>query len=228
MLSHNNAIKDKINYSYNYGMISTNNTFFGEKEINIDLLNCKIINIKIYSGIENKRTIISGLEYTLRNLYNGKSFVKIYKTSRDLKDMKELNINNEEYLNRFYVRFSNTKEYITQLGFYTNKNNGILVGEEEGEVKTVIMNYKNNIILEIHGFIGTNLYSIGCIYSSTEIFIKNLLFRFFMLRHLVKSNKKFWEKWNDNYNNLTTDFKFIWRAVNMPDNIFSRIINNCL
>ena len=90
------------------------------------------------------------------------------------------------------------------------------------------MNYKNNIILEIHGFIGTNLYSIGCIYSSTEIFIKNLLFRFFMLRHLVKSNKKFREKWNDNYNNLTTDFKFIWRAVNMPDNIFSRIINNCL
>ena len=228
MLSHNNAIKDKINYSYNYGMISTNNTFFGEKEINSDLLNCKIINIKIYSGIENKRTIISGLEYTLRNLYNGKSFVKIYKTSRDLKDMKELNINSEEYLNRFYIRFSNTKEYITQLGFYTNKNKGILVGEEEGEVKTVIMNYKNNIILEIHGFIGTNLYSIGCIYSSTEIFIKNLLFRFFMLRHLVKSNKKFREKWNDNYNNLTTDFKFIWRAVNMPDNIFSRIINNCL
>ena len=228
MLSNNKAIKDKINYSYNYGMISTNNTFFGEKEINSDLLNCKIINIKIYSGIENKRTIISGLEYTLRNLYNGKSFVKIYKTRRDLKDMKELNINNEEYLNRFYVRFSNTKEYITQLGFYTNKNNGILVGEEEGEVKTVIMNYKNNIILEIHGFIGTNLYSIGCIYSSTEIFIKNLLFRFFMLRHLVKSNKKFREKWNDNYNYLTTDFKFIWRAVNMPDNIFSRIINNCL
>ena len=228
MLGNNKAIKDKIKYSYNYGMISTNNTSFGEKEINIDLLNCKIINIKIYSGIENKRTIISGLEYTLRNLYNGKSFVKIYKTSRDLKDMKELNINSEEYLNRFYIRFSNTKEYITQLGFYTNKNNGILVGEEEGEVKTVIMNYKNNIILEIHGFIGTNLYSIGCIYSSTEIFIKNLLFRFFMLRHLVKSNKKFREKWNDNYNNLTTDFKFIWRAVNMPDNIFSRIINNCL
>ena len=228
MLSNNKAIKDKINYSYNYGMISTNNTFFGEKEINIDLLNCKIINIKIYSVIENEKTVISGLEYTLRNLYNGKSFVKIYKTSRDLKDMKELNINNEEYLNRFYVRFSNTKEYITQLGFYTNKNKGILVGEEEGEVKTVIMNYKNNIILEIHGFIGTNLYSIGCIYSSTEIFIKNLLFRFFMLRHLVKSNKKFREKWNDNYNNLTTDFKFIWRAVNMPDNIFSRIINNCL
>ena len=92
MLSNNKAIKDKINYSYNYGMISTNNTFFGEKEINSDLLNCKIINIKIYSVIENEKTVISGLEYTLRNLYNGKSFVKIYKTSRDLKDMKELNI----------------------------------------------------------------------------------------------------------------------------------------
>ena len=90
------------------------------------------------------------------------------------------------------------------------------------------MNNKNNIILEIHGFIGTNLNSIGCIYSSTEFFINNLLFRFFMLRHLVKTNKKFREKWNDNYNNLTPEYQFIWRAVNMPDNIFYRIINNCL
>ena len=220
--------KKAIKYTCNYGIIELTTPFFGEKELNNDILNYKIINIKIYSGMQDNHKVITGIEYKLRNIYTGETIVKTHKNDENIIDFKELKINQGEYLSEFHIRFSNINDYITQLGFSTNKNNGILIGEEEGEKKVVHMNDGKNIILEIHGYIGNNLASIGCAYISSQIYLGYNLFKFFLLRHLLKNNEIFKKKWDESYENLPIEYKFIWRTINMPDNIFSIILSNCL
>ena len=131
-------------------------------------------------------------------------------------------------LKEIIIRFPNNAEYITQLGFITNKNNRIIAGEEDGEIKRIDMNEGKNIILGMSGYVGDKLNCIGCSYTSKKEFASSILFKFFFLRHLIKKDEEFKKKWDEKYNELSPEFKMIWRTVNLPDNCFNIIVNTCL
>ena len=68
-------------------------------------------------------------------------------------NVKELKIDYNEYLTDFYIGFNNEVDYISQLGFSTNKNKRIFVGNGKDELKVVPSNGGNNLILGTFDFI---------------------------------------------------------------------------
>ena len=233
-MTEENKKEIKVEYTGSYGFINAadqKNVIFFDDEENIgkkELSKSKIIDIKIYTKIIDKKNCITGLEYTIRSLYSGKDVVVTHKVSNEFDDYKHLELISGEYLKEIIIRFPNNAEYITQLGFITNKNNRIIAGEEDGEIKRIDMNEGKNIILGMSGYVGDKLNCIGCSYTSKKEFASSILFKFFFLRHLVKKDEEFKKKWDEKYNELAPEFKMIWRTVNLPDNCFNIIINTCL
>ena len=233
-MTEENKKEIKVEYTGSYGFINAadqKNVIFFDDEENIgkkELSKSKIKDIKIYTKIIDKKNCITGLEYTIRSLYSGKDVVVTHKVSNEFDDYKHLELISGEYLKEIIIRFPNNAEYITQLGFITNKNNRIIAGEEDGEIKRIDMNEGKNIILGMSGYVGDKLNCIGCSYTSKKEFASSILFKFFFLRHLVKKDEEFKKKWDEKYNELTPEFKMIWRTVNLPDNCFNIIINTCL
>ena len=233
-MTEENKKEIKVEYTGSYGFINAadqKNVIFFDDEENIgkkELSKSKIIDIKIYTKIIEGKNCITGLEYTIRSLYSGKDVVVTHKVSNEFDDYKHLELISGEYLKEIIIRFPNNAEYITQLGFITNKNNRIIAGEEDGEIKRIDMNEGKNIILGMSGYVGDKLNCIGCSYTSKKEFASSILFKFFFLRHLVKKDEEFKKKWDEKYNELTPEFKMIWRTVNLPDNCFNIIINTCL
>ena len=233
-MSEENTKEIKVEYTGSYGFINAadqKNVIFFDDEENIgkkELSKSKIIDIKIYTKIIEGKNCITGLEYTIRSLYSGKDVVVTHKVSNEFDDYKHLELISGEYLKEIIIRFPNNAEYITQLGFITNKNNRIIAGEEDGEIKRIDMNEGKNIILGMSGYVGDKLNCIGCSYTSKKEFASSILFKFFLLRHLIKKDEEFKKKWDEKYNELSPEFKMIWRTVNLPDNCFNIIINTCL
>ena len=233
-MAEENKKEIKVEYTGSYGFINAadqKNVIFFDDEENIgkkELSKSKIKDIKIYTKIIDKKNCITGLEYTIRSLYSGKDVVVTHKVSNEFDDYKHLELISGEYLKEIIIRFPNNAEYITQLGFITNKNNRIIAGEEDGEIKRIDMNEGKNIILGMSGYVGDKLNCIGCSYTSKKEFASSVLFKFFFLRHLVKKDEEFKKKWDEKYNELAPEFKMIWRTVNLPDNCFNIIINTCL
>ena len=233
-MTEENKKEIKVEYTGSYGFINAadqKNVIFFDDEENIgkkELSRSKIIDIKIYTKIIEGKNCITGLEYTIRSLYSGKDVVVTHKVSNEFDDYKHLELISGEYLKEIIIRFPNNAEYITQLGFITNKNNRIIAGEEDGEIKRIDMNEGKNIILGMSGYVGDKLNCIGCSYTSKKEFASSILFKFFFLRHLVKKDEEFKKKWDEKYNELAPEFKMIWRTVNLPDNCFNIIINTCL
>lgn len=233
-MTEENKKEIKVEYTGSYGFINAadqKNVIFFDDEENIgkkELSKSKIKDIKIYTKIIDKKNCITGLEYTIRSLYSGKDVVVTHKVSNEFDDYKHLELISGEYLKEIIIRFPNNAEYITQLGFITNKNNRIIAGEEDGEIKRIDMNEGKNIILGMSGYVGDKLNCIGCSYTSKKEFASSILFKFFFLRHLIKKDEEFKKKWDEKYNELSPEFKMIWRTVNLPDNCFNIIINTCL
>ena len=233
-MAEENKKEIKVEYTGSYGFINAadqKNVIFFDDEENIgkkELSKSKIIDIKIYTKIIEGKNCITGLEYTIRSLYSGKDVVVTHKVSNEFDDYKHLELISGEYLKEIIIRFPNNAEYITQLGFITNKNNRIIAGEEDGEIKRIDMNEGKNIILGMSGYVGDKLNCIGCSYTSKKEFASSILFKFFFLRHLVKKDEEFKKKWDEKYNELAPEFKMIWRTVNLPDNCFNIIVNSCL
>ena len=214
-MTEENKKEIKVEYTGSYGFINAadqKNVIFFDDEENIgkkELSKSKIIDIKIYTKIIEGKNCITGLEYTIRSLYSGKDVVVTHKVSNEFDDYKHLELISGEYLKEIIIRFPNNAEYITQLGFITNKNNRIIAGEEDGEIKRIDMNEGKNIILGMSGYVGDKLNCIGCSYTSRKEFASSVLFKFFFLRHLVKKDEEFKKKWDEKYNELNPEFKMI-------------------
>jgi hypothetical protein len=218
-----------IKYSGNYGGITQESKFwddfddFGEKKV----LNLKITKVKIYSGKFNDKEAIFGVGFTYKDLQSGKETEVEHKGSDDFVDVKEFVIKQSEYLTDFHIRFTNEAEYISQLGYSTNKGNSILIGSEEGEDKTIQSNGGNNIIVGTFGCTNKRLDATGVLYMNKKEYFKRLLNGIFILRHLVKNNQKFKEEWDKKQKDLPIDFQFMWKAVNLPEGPLFQIIRFC-
>ena len=173
-----------------------------------------------------KKNII-GLEYTLRHLYTGRTVVKLHKGSDDYEEMRELKIKSGEFLTGTKLALNQEINGISQIAFLTNKDNQISSSEDD-RMLNILVNDKKNIIVGTYGYTNNGLASFGCNYISFKDFLNFCLFKFLMLKHIVNKDKKFKKKWDENYENLSIEFKFLWKAVNMPDNIYANIVRFCI
>ena len=164
-----------IKHTFDYGVITHDSKNWDDLEEfgkNI-LLKLKIIKIKIYSGTYQGKKAIVGVEFTYRNLLSDETFLKEHKGTEQFDDIKEFDIKRDEYLPEFHIRFPDDAEYISQLGFNTNKGNKILVGTEEGEDKYTKLNGEDNIIIGTRGYINKKLDGFGVLYANrNELFIR--------------------------------------------------------
>jgi len=218
-----------IKYSGIYGEITTESKCWddfediGEKQ----MLNLKITKIKIYSGKFNNKDVIFGVGFTYRNPLNGEEKVVEHKGSDEFLDIKELIIKPDEYLTDFHIRFSNGAEYISQLGFATNKQNSLIVGPEEGEDKIIKSNGGENIIVGTFGRANKKLDATGVLFINKKDYFKRRLVGILFLRNLIKKDTKFKEEWNKKQESLPLEFKYIWRVANLPETLLSQIFKFC-
>ena len=222
--------KELIQYSGNFGGIDQESQCWDDYEEmgEEELLKHKIVKIKIFTGELSGKKAIFGIDVTYKNITNGEiKKTKEHRGSEQFLDSKEFEIGPDEYLINFHIRFTNEANYISQLGFETNKEHSILEGSEEGEDKTITSNGGDNIIIGTFGCLNKKLDAMGILFISKKEYFKKKLFRFFMLRNLVKKDPKFKKTWDEKYNELSNDFKCLWRTVNLPDTAFAPIIKYC-
>ena len=174
------------------------------------------------------KSIINGISITLKNYTSG-NIVKIeHRGNDDIIDTKELDIKNNEYLSDFHIRFPDSCEYISQIGFSTNKNNTIMVGSEDGDLKNVYFNGGDNIIIGTRGWFDKKLDSMGCVFISKKDYLQKYLFDIFMLRYQIKNNEKFKNEWDKKYKELSVVDQFLWKAANLEDDeLFVQILKYC-
>ena len=221
-----------IKYSSNWGpTISQESKIWDDfEEIGeAELLKLKLTNIKIYKGVYNNKVEIVGISTTFKNIFTGKTLKPVeHRGSDDFVDVKELVIKGGEFLSDFHIRFPED-EYISQIGYSTNKGNKILVPEqsEDGEDKTIAENGGNNVIIGTFGFFNRRLDAVGYLYIPKKEYIKRLFNGFFILRHMVKKDNIFKEKWEKEYKNLPIEFQYLWRVANLLNKPYFLIIKFC-
>ena len=239
-----------------YGHLKPDDKYFNDQEqLGDEMVKNKIINVKVYynSGFEEtdekdgneneneeeakkenkegkvilEEKYIVGIKLTYKNLFNGKITEIEHKGTDKESGMKELNIQGNEFLNKYTISFKNNLKRVSQIGFITNKNQEISVGTNDGEAQNDPKNNGENVITGCFGYLEKRINSFGCFYVTKKTLIKNHLFKFFGLRKLAKDNAEFREKWNNHFNELSTEYQFMWKAVNLPDNAFQEIIGFC-
>lgn len=226
----NEEDKELIQYTGNFGWINQESKFWDDlEEMGEDeLLRHKIIKLKIFTGDYSGKKAIFGIDVTYKNLSTGEiKKTQEHRGSEQFLDSKEIEIKANEYLIDFHIRFTDECEYISQLGFTTNQNHAILEGSEEGQDKTITSNGGDNIIIGTFGCLNKKLDAMGCLFISKKEYFKRKLFRFFMLRNLAKKDEKFKKTWDEKYNELPNDFKYLWRTINLPNTVFAPIIKYC-
>ena len=167
----NNLIK----YTPNFGEITQDSKCwddfrdFGEKQLS----KMKIIKIKVFTGIYKERNAILGISFTYRNSVTGDIKEIDHKGSLEFIDVKEFVIAEDEYLTDFHIRLHDGNEYITQIGYSTNKSQ-FLVPEksDDGENKYIDSNGGNNIIIGTFGCINEKLDATGVLFIPKEEYLK--------------------------------------------------------
>ena len=247
-------INQNIYFGNLLGALRLDSKFWDDKEDLVqDITDYKITNIKIFfnSGKEDlyededeldfneekeeeekKHKIIDekyivGVNITYKNLYTGEIRILERKGTDKISGMKELVLKGGEYLKYFDINFKNNVNRISQINFRTNKNNEITVGIKDGQDKIIEENNKDVIIVGLFGHYLKRINAFGCIYAEKNFFIKKYLFGFFLLRKYKMKDKEFKEKWDKNINNLDIEFQYLWKVVNLPDAVFSKIIGMC-
>lgn len=222
--------KEVIKHTSNYGEINSESKFWNDyEEMGDDLSNYKIIKIKIYKGIYKEKEAIFGISYTLKNRLTGEIKPEIiHKGSMNFLEVKEFVIKGDDYLTDFHIRFPEKGDYISHLGFSTNKKDHFLFGTNDGEDKKINSNGGKNIIIGTFGNTNEKLDSMGCFYISKKDYImKTSLLSLIILRVKIKNDEKFKEEWNKKYKELPIEYQYLWKAVILPDSSFYQILDYC-
>ena len=191
-----------------------------------DIFKSKILNIKLY--YENDYII--GISFTYKNLITRK--IKVIEhlgkeIDNEKTKIKELNLDENEYISKFYANYNDKIENFLTIGFGTNKNRQILVGE--GGDSDVYFNSQDdkNIIIGSFGFLQKKIKAIGCLYYKKSIILKYDLFKFLELRNKIKKNEEFKNKMDKDIENLDIIYKYIWKTVNLPNTPFAVVLGFC-
>ena len=220
-----------IKYSGNYGSITNDSKFWddfediGEEEV---LLKSKIVKVKIYTGKYRDKDVLIGVGFNFKNIYTGEITSQEHIGSEQFEEVKELDIKDDEFLVDFFISFKYEAEYISQVGFQTNKGNKIFIGTEEGENHCVCVesNGGDNIIVGTFGCYDKKLDAMGILYVKRKDFFR-IVFPYFpllMLRYLIETDEEFKKEIENNYYKFHYDFKYIWRTANLPNDSFKEVV----
>ena len=102
-----------------------------------------------------------------------------------------------------------------------------MVGSEKGSEKIINTNGGGNIIIGIFGICSKKLDALGILTITKKEYFKKKLFSIFMLRYKIKYDSNFKKHWDEKYNELSNEFKYLWRVVNLPDSPFAQIMRYC-
>ena len=226
--------EDIVKYVGPFGHGSESYTFWDEYEENFkdDILKNKIIKIKIYYQSDEDEKIdekyIIGISLTYMNFFTGEIKEIEHKGTDNFTNYKEIIIKPGDYLKKFHINFKDDFDRISQIGFTTYNKNEIFVGIKDGLDKIIKENEDQRVIVGFYGYLGERLEGIGCLFVKKDKYIKSFLFRFFMIRYLIKKNEKFKNEWDDKYKELDKESQYVWKAMNSPDAIFAKIIGYCV
>ena len=214
-----------FNYGYPCGYIDQSFDLWNDNiELNNEIINYKIIKIKLYLSSKN---YIIGINITYENLLNGEIKELEHKTNKNIYNVKKLDLKDNEYLKKIDINFNDDLNFISRINFCTNKNRQISVGENADKDILVQYNEEDKVIVGCFGYYLEKINALGCIYVNKKAYIEKFLFKFFVLRKMAKENEQFKEKWNNKYKELDIDFRYLWNTVNLPDAIFAKIIKYC-
>ena len=230
--------KDKIKYTICYGFIESDNPNQKNLICSRDLFSDNLFStttiksIKLWFGSPPEKKDIKsllGIQVKYINYLTGEKKETNYQGAKiegtDI-ETKELEIKEGEYLSQFNLIF---REYITYIKFGT-KNNVIEFGNynKDNELSSLKeLNLENNVILNIKGFMSLNgIRCIGCDYISHKDFFFIRTMDIFILRHRVKKNKKYIDKYSNHaeIDKLNDEMKFFLKICSLPDTPFQKIV----
>ena len=194
------------------------------------ILRYKITKVKIYFNEKEGKEeyYIVGIGITYENLFTGEIKEIEHKGTDKISGMKELEIKSGDYLKQFYINFKDDFERISRIGFRTIKNKEIFVGIKDGLDKYIKQNTQDKVYIGSYGFISEKLDGIGCLFVNRTEYLKAHLFWFFMMRKLINKDEAFRKKWEVKYIELDMVYRFIWKAMLLPDTAFAKIIKYCI
>ena len=207
-----------------FGTSSSQTEFWDDNTDEEFSIKSKIIQIKIHTGEYNGKYVILGISLTFKNLVNNEEKIVNHIGSGKALEIQSLDIKENEYVTNFYIKFLDNEEYISQLGFSTNKNRRILVGVDEGNYKIIEYNDGSHIIIGSFGHLDEIMNGIGIYYIKKTDFMKELLFGIFIVRYLNKNNKEFKKKWDEKYKEIPMEYQYMWKMINLPDNTYYGIL----
>jgi len=235
----------KFEATFTYGLIPSKDKClkFSEKDLFSDDL-CKYIilrKIRLWYGspkqgnkkIKDKCKCVLGIQCEYQDLTTGsrKSTGQYCgELSSDDIEIKELDLKNNDYFNKFNIDFDDLNDYIiTHLKFASKKGKSIEVGKEtEFTKKTAILNNIEDVM--IHSFAGYydiyGLRALRCKYIKRKDFIFCNIFDFLRLRHLFKINDKERKKLEDPQEiaKLSNKMGAIAKLCTFTDEIFISIL----
>jgi len=226
---------DVVKYSRHYGYIDLNSKYFDDSKdlggTDKALLEHIIKSIKIFSGKKDNIIIIGGIQITYWNLKT-KENIELNERKGDIQyedeDIEKFDIKPGEYLTNFYIRFDNNSNYITQLGFETNKKRKILKGCETGELKYININGGENYILGTFGNFNQKLDSFGVLYMNFKDYIQSKYKAYFELEFKIRKDKSFKDKIKQNYETLSESYKYLFKSCTLPNSLFLEIMKFCI
>jgi len=206
----------------------------------------KITNIKIYfsSGkysfkeeekkekeIDNEFEIeekyIIGISIIYKNLVTGRTCSIEHKGSEPISGIKEIKLDNDEFIVKFFADFDHKIESFKTLGFGTNKKRQIIFGKKYNPYVFFNSEDEKSVIAGTFGNLNEKINSLGCLYFEKKIILKYDLFRFIFLRYLIKKDEQFKKKIDEKIESFEIEYKYMWRFLNLPDIPFSSIIKFC-
>jgi hypothetical protein len=194
---------------------------FSTKE---NLYQYRISKIKVFLGDKNS---ILGLQAFYKNT-RGEEVPGAEGRDKNIKelDIKILEIPPNDFLCNLGIFVGD--DYITKLIFRTRKGKELIVGNDDGEDRTVsqLNSSKENIILSLYGGYRKNLELISCRYVPISDYLGPTI-GYFELKRKLK-HEDFKQNILDNLSNLSEKDKVLFQACCLPDNVFNEIIKYCL
>jgi len=225
-----------------YGFVPKEKTKFCDKDLFGDDLWKYVIlkKIKLWygspkSGEENiKDKIVLGIQSVYQDIVTGSKTTTEQHCgdlSKDDIEVKELELKNNDYFNKFNIDFDNA---ITHVKFTTKDGEYIEVGVEKEETKKTVLFNNDKEDHMIHSFIGIfnscGLRALGCKYICRKDFLMINSIGILRLRHIFKIDEHEKKKWEDpeNLNKLPLEMKAIAKLCALPDATFAVIMKFCV
>ena len=228
----NESLEDIIEYEGPFGMEGDSDTFWDdfEQELKEQILKNKITKVKIYynSDKDEEEKHIIGIGFTFENMFTGEIKELEHKGSEAESGMKELVLKPGEYLKQVHINFKDEFDSFCQIGFTTNLKNEIIVGKKNGLDKTIKQNDEDKIFVGSYGYFKEKMNGFGCLFVDRMVYLKQNMFGYLLLRNLAKKGGKFKEEWDKRYKELSIEYQYFWRAMNLPDSVFAKIIKFCI